>query len=174
MVDFTPDKTSIIYEVLDEDNVKKQRSITYVNPEAQGAAMRELAQGFASLSTASWVGSRRVDTTDLANAVAKTSPTFTINPARVTLMGEPVSITLTYNGDAKEFVFPMQNMPSTQQSLQLLTVGGFTHTTGTDTYTFQIGRKSGSSGVQGTLKIQAPETDNYLAAEVSLTIVAGD
>ena len=167
-------KSSVIFESTDTTGKKLQKTLTDINPDVDSVALRTFTQSLNSLTTNTYVGTSRVDKTDLANAVAKTTPTFTINPARVTLMGEPVSITLTYNGDAKEFVFPMQNMPSTQQSLQLLTVGGFTHTTGTNTYTFQIGRKSGSTGVQGTLKIQAPETDNYLAAEVSLTIVAGD
>ena len=167
-------KSSVIFESTDTTGKKLQKTLTDINPDVDSVALRTFTQSLNSLTTNTYVGTSRVDKTDLANAVAKTTPTFTINPARVTLMGEPVSITLTYNGDAKEFVFPMQNMPSTQQNLQLLTVGGFTHTTGTNTYTFQIGRKSGSTGVQGTLKIQAPETDNYLAAEVSLTIVAGD
>ena len=165
MADFTPDKTSIIYEVLDEDNVKKQRSITYVNPEAQGAAMRELAQGFASLSTGSWVGSRRVDTTDLANAVAK----------------KKCAITATKKTSNIEFAFTNTDGYEESDATSMIITAPKTGTSSTNVKIgapYKVNAPEGLPSmwvinfsaqyvtVNTTFKFQIPATDNFEASNV--------
>lgn len=165
------DKTSIVYESLNTSGVKKQRSITNVNPQASGADMRQLAQGFNSLSNNTWVGARRVDTTDLANAVAKQTPTFTVNPVQIISSAAGSTVTLAYNGDADKFIFPIPNAQG--NVIRRVNVSDLAPVSG-NTGQWTVKLSTTGTGVDGNFIIQVPETNNYYAAEVSVKIIAQD
>ena len=158
-----PDKTSVIYESIDTSGNKKQRSITSVNPNASGVAMRQLAQGFVGLSNNTYSSARRVDTTDLANAVAKTRAaiTATVNGA--------ASITVTpvaYQGTTTDATSLIITLPSNYTNNPNCKIGVPYKTDSNWTIPIQ---NQGSFNVE--VKIQTPETDNFMASNVATVTI---
>lgn len=164
-------RTDIKLTSIDTQAKKNTLSITHANPNASNYAMRTLAQKINALTTNTYSGASRVDTTDLTNAVEKLTPTFTVSPTTIVSSATGAFITLTYNGDADKFIFPIPN--ATGNVLRRVNISELTPLTGAaNQWTVKL--STTGTGVAGDFVIQAPETTNYKAAEVSVKINAID
>lgn len=146
------DKTSLILHYTDPLAKNGTTSITYVNPNADDAKLKTLTQMLNNLTINTYVSTDKVETTDITNAVSKTTPTFTIGDATGTLQSGKV-ISYTYNGDGEVYL----RIPDTGNTLTYKL--NSTEKTVT-VYGVQMGQRV-------TLNLYATGTETYLEATTS-------
>ena len=97
-------KSSLIIDSVDQNGVKKQKTITNINPEASNVAAKEFAQRFTALSTNEYTGASRVNKMDIDEpymwgggstvTIAGDTVTVTVAGETITVPGEPVTVTV--------------------------------------------------------------------------------
>ena len=167
----TDDKVSVILTSTDANGTAKQKSFTYISPNATNGQLKAFAQAANALTENTYNGSKKVTQVDLDNAASdKQTATITLTTASVSLADyktalqsqDVYEIPFTYDGDATPYAF----------------------TSGDARISCSVFNNSGNSTVHvttpaqwinlidqnTTITIRADETNTYKAAEATFTI----
>jgi len=168
----TDEKVSIIVTSTDGSGTVKQKSFTYISPDATNAQLKTFAQAANALTDNVYNGSKKVTQVDLASATDKQTPTFTLaktTDTKANLLASVHSlnnqillypINYSYNGDG---------VISSFCDNSILTAGS-------DTNGVFIAAPVPVSQLQSeitqdiTITFTAAETNNFKAASATFTI----
>lgn len=176
----TDDKVSVIVTSTDGSGTVKQKSFTYISPDATNAQLKTFAQAATALTNNRYDGSKKVTQVDLASATDKQTPTFSLTytngGSTVDLLNNPWNINvrataavLTYDGDGEVYLSIVQ-APGTNSLTQYCAINQSEFNANHEAY---IGAVFDSANTNTyTLKILIPETNTFKGVSAEVTISA--
>jgi len=167
------DNVSAVISATDTNGNAKSTVIPNINPDVGGATLRDFAQSLIGLTNDTYVGTNRVDKTDLANAAdppVKTTPTLSLSRSSMSLAqfkteNNNIELEVTYDGDAPAL------LPS-KKFTDYPFIRAFTPNLSNDKIYWYIAGAAGQkdSFQPCSFELISPETDNYKEARVTFSI----
>lgn len=168
----TDDKVSVIVTSTDTSGAVKQKSFTYISPEATNSELKAFAQAANALTENTYNGSKKVTQVDLDTATGKQTPTFTLDKTTDTKANVCAgqngfvcyTITYTYDGDGQIFVYTDENAGSLgvaqYRPMNQLNICSI----------FSPAQTASGITQNAVITFRTTETDTYKAAEATFTI----
>ena len=158
-------KSSVIFESTDTTGKKLQKTLTDINPDVDSVALRTFTQSLNSLTTNTYVGTSRVDKTDLANAVAKKKCAITATKKASTI---EFAFTNTDGYEESDATSMIITAPKTGTSDSGVKIGAPYKVNAPEGLppSWVIGFSATTIPQDTTFKFQIPATDNFEASNV--------
>lgn len=170
----TDDKVSVILTSTDTSGAVKQKSYTYISPEATNGQLKTFAQAANALTKNTYNGSKKVTQVNLDTAdpgQQKQDTTLTLSRTSCTIAdissatGGLLLVVITTDSDGALYVkFDSSLALGNAACVSVFTENGNLY--------FAIRNIQGALPVAQTLIIGQAESDTYKAAEVTFTITA--
>lgn len=173
----TDDKVSVILTSTNSSGTVKQKSFTYISPEATNGQLKTFAQAANALTKNTYNGSKKVTQVDLDTADpggGKQTPTLSLEQSSCSVsdisakigMGDVWTTVITTDSDGAFYVKLDSSIMYTNAAyVSVYQAAG-------QTTRFGIRAIQGALPGAQTIIIGQAETDNFKAAEVTFTITA--